>query len=170
MNEKQKEIMHEICKVKGIFPYWKSIIAGDSVQNPKMCRFGTFDKDLIWHKCRVSHYINKISAPTLDVCYHIKHKNIVLTKNKDVWFDTYHYLNYTVRGEAVITAAASEENICIYYNGTIIDIRLFNDTEKKVIWYYVEQRIKEIMKEEKQKKKGAVEQKRKELIVMFNNI
>ena len=40
----------------------------------------------------------------------------------------------------------------------------------KVIWYYVEQRINEIMKEENRKENEAVEQKRKELIDMFNNI
>lgn len=133
-----------------------------------MCRFGTFDKDLIWHKCRVSHYINKISAPTLDVCYHIKHKNITLSKNKDVWFDTYRYLNYRINGDVALTHSASEDNICIHYGGTIVDIGLFNDTEKRVIWFYVEQRINEIIQEEKQKENEAVEQKRRELINMFN--
>ena len=170
MNEKQKEIMHEICKVEHVFPYWNNIIVGYSAQNPKMCRFGTFDKDLIWYKYYVSHYVNKISAPTLDVCYHIKHKNITLTKNKDMWFDKHRSLNYIVNGHRAIALTASEENVCIHYGDTIIDIRLFNDIEKKVIWYYVEQRIKEIVAEENQKEKEALEEKRKELINIFNGI
>ena len=170
MNEKQKEIMHEICKIEYVFPYWNSVVVGDSAQNPKMCRFGTFDKDLIWHKYRVSYYVNKISAPTLDVCYHIKHKNIILTKNKDIWFDTHRYLNYSINGDVALALAASEENVCMHYGDTVIDIGLFNEIEKKVIWYYVNQRINEIVEGEKQKEKGAVEQKRKELIDMFNNI
>lgn len=169
MNEKQKEIMHEICKVEDYKDYWEGIVIGQRLKYHYLCRYGKFEKSLVEIKRLISKYIANISAPTLDVCYHIKHKNIIVNASKDLL-----EFNFDRNGSAhqlnMLLNIDSKYSFTLCFNGKFIDLGLFNPYEKYFIVYYLSIRLKEFITENAQKEKEAVEQKRKELIDMFNNI
>ena len=169
MNEKQKEIMHEICKINDYGNFWDNVFVGERLKQYYLCRNGKFSRSLLDMKYNISKYVGNISAPTLDVCYHIKHKDIIVNASKDLLEFSFDNGN-GVQQLSILLNIPKDYSFTLCFNGKFIDLDIFNPYEKYVIFCYVAIRLKEIVVEEKQKEKEDLEQKRKELINMFNGV
>lgn len=177
----RKEIMHEICKIEPREIGFKSILLNYYWNLDLKCKKNKIVRDsnkiadkIIQVKYNISLQSRLILEPTLDVCYHIKHKNISITKTKKSGEDcltcrpALPIVGLVEEGRRSSELTFSKDDIKLMYGDVKIDLGLFNLTEEKVIMAYVEERITDIFCEENKKELNEKEQKRKELINMFN--
>lgn len=169
--ERRKEILHDICGISIDGRFYNNFVIGGEIMNDVCHTYANgkrlsyrVNKGLIAMKMVVAKLVMSIKDPTLDICYHIKHGNIIIDVADQVncWcWDFDHWdLNSAVK-------TLNTESVKLTYLDTEIDLSLFSRNEQLIIGKYIEKRIRQMELEKEIKKEQEKGQRRKDLVNMF---
>ena len=142
IEQRRREILHDVCKIKGTKFCWDGMCLDSGILGYKY----SSPKKVVDYKYEVARRISQIKEPTLDLCWLIKNEEVEI-EDKD-WI--YH-------------RAVDLSKISLSYKGVSIDLSLFNFIERDIIDFYLSKYIEKQHQIKLKKQLEEKEVKRQEL-------
>lgn len=147
IEQRRREILHEICEVKGDYLVVKggylvtdNVLLGSNTSKYRLTR------NAVDYKYEVARRILQIKEPTLDLCWLIKNEKVEIEDKG--W---------------IYRRAVDLSKISLSYKGVSIDLSLFNFIERDIIDFYLSKYIEKQHQIKLKKQLEEKEVKRQEL-------